>query len=345
MSSGSSGRSKRSGLRWRRVGGLVAGTVRLLGWPIVVALTLLSASRLGVWLMPPMVQAAQAVTPVVYLPVWAVAIGAVFTRRRWLGLAAAALAVVHVAVVAPALGRAAQPDWTLSAPTFRLLVANVYKDNPRPVEVADLVRDVDADVVVLVEATPQLADALDLRGVLDDYPYRAGGTRADPRGSLVLSRLPITAPIELDVAGTPPVGVTITVADRPVDLVAVHPLPPLTSGAGGEWFDQHGAFAGLARRDRYERVALALAGDFNATRWQPPFGQLLDAGLDDIHESVGRGLSRSWPARGGAARSVLGPLARLDHALVSPGLFPLEVTDLDVPGSDHRGFVTRLAVR
>ena len=85
--------------------------------------------------------------------------------------------------------------------------------------------------------------------------------------------------------------------------------------------------------------ATAVVGDFNSTRWNPPFGDLLAAGLHDAHESVGQGLSRSWPNLGFPV-----PLMRLDHALVNDKVGVVSVHDVDVPGSDHIGFVTELAV-
>ena len=85
--------------------------------------------------------------------------------------------------------------------------------------------------------------------------------------------------------------------------------------------------------------AVAVVGDFNSTRWNPPFGDLLAAGLHDAHESVGQGLSRSWPNLGFPV-----PLMRLDHALVNDKVGVVSVHDVDVPGSDHIGFVTELAV-
>jgi len=37
------------------------------------------------------------------------------------------------------------------------------------------------------------------------------------------------------------------------------------------------------------------------------------------------------------------PFVRIDHALFSDGVTPLRIDDLDVPGSDHKGFVATFA--
>jgi endonuclease/exonuclease/phosphatase family metal-dependent hydrolase len=85
---------------------------------------------------------------------------------------------------------------------------------------------------------------------------------------------------------------------------------------------------------------VVVAGDLNADRDHAVFRRLLDAGLRDAHDEVGRGLARTWPARL--------PLLHLDHVLVRDSddvrLVPLEVREVAVPGSDHRGVVADVAV-
>ena len=87
-------------------------------------------------------------------------------------------------------------------------------------------------------------------------------------------------------------------------------------------------------------LPLVVAGDLNADRDHALFRGLLDTGLWDAHDSVGRGLARTWP-------SAL-PLLHLDHVLVRDGqggqLVVTAVREERVPGSDHRAVVTDLAV-
>jgi len=37
------------------------------------------------------------------------------------------------------------------------------------------------------------------------------------------------------------------------------------------------------------------------------------------------------------------PFVRIDHALFGDGITPVAIDDLDVPGSDHKGFVATFA--
>ncbi len=87
-------------------------------------------------------------------------------------------------------------------------------------------------------------------------------------------------------------------------------------------------------------LPLVVAGDLNADRDHALFRGLLDTGLRDAHDSVGRGLARTWP-------SGL-PLLHLDHVLVRDGeggqLVVTAVREERVPGSDHRAVVADLAV-
>jgi endonuclease/exonuclease/phosphatase family metal-dependent hydrolase len=84
-----------------------------------------------------------------------------------------------------------------------------------------------------------------------------------------------------------------------------------------------------------------VAGDFNADRDHAAFRGLLDAGLTDVHDALGRGLARTFPTGM--------PVLQLDHVLVRDGaggrLTPLEVREVRVPGSDHLGVLADLAVQ
>ena len=79
-------------------------------------------------------------------------------------------------------------------------------------------------------------------------------------------------------------------------------------------------------------------GDFNAAWGHPGFRRLVRAGWRDAHRELGRGLTNSWPTD----RRWAPPFVRLDHALVGAEAEVVDVTDVDVPGSDHRGIVVRV---
>ena len=78
-----------------------------------------------------------------------------------------------------------------------------------------------------------------------------------------------------------------------------------------------------------------IVADLNAARWHPPLRRLLGRGWRDAHESVGRGLSVSWPTTGAVADPVRPPRPRAGRRPTSTSL-AVERRRRPVPGSDHR---------
>lgn len=283
----------------------------------------------------------QSLTPWIFLPAYVVAALAAWRRRWVLAAVAAILAFVHIAVLLPAVG-SHRALWATSAPSFRLLEANVYDRNATPDEAADALLAQNADVLVLLEVTRPIHQALVARGIDQSYPYRAGESTQLPNVhtntgyNAIYSRLPLTGTRGL--YPTPRSGFPMTTVALPggnVTLVAVHVLGSVHDV--DQWSTQIRALANGAREHQEPFV---MAGDFNADRWCPPFGALLAAHLHDAHEQVGRGLSFSWPAWRRAR-----PVIRIDHALMNSAVAARDVQDFRIPGSDHRGYVATLAVR
>ena len=119
-----------------------------------------------------------------------------------------------------------------------------------------------------------------------------------------------------------------------IRLGVVHATAPVNAKAVGEWTSD---LAALGRLLDSTDEPLLFVGDFNAARWQPAFGALLARGLTDAHEARGEGLSRSWPS--------WFPIFRLDHVLTTRQFAALSIEDMEIPGSDHVGFVVDLAVQ
>jgi endonuclease/exonuclease/phosphatase (EEP) superfamily protein YafD len=304
-------------------------------WVVVAVLAWIAVSRLFSITFPARVTVLlQAILPVAFLPAYAIAVVA-FVRRRWLlGAACVVLIVVHVLSVYPALGSRPLPAWAATAPHLTVLEANMYDQNPHPDAAAQRVMASGADVLVLVELNSQTLRALRAVGVDQQYPYSTlpAGRYGE---NVIWSKRPLSDVHNPGFRQQDMPSASVDVDSRPLFLVAVHVDNAIRDRAG--WTSQ---LDQLGRQAAAAPGAAALVGDFNATRWNPPFGDLLGDGLHDAHESVGRGLSRSWPV----VAYVPSPLMRLDHALVNDRVAVASVTDYTVPGSDHRGFVTRLAV-
>jgi len=277
----------------------------------------------------------------VLAPAWVVLIVATVGGVWWLVVPAGIVAAAHLAFSLPAAMRDPVPAWVADAPTFSVFVANVRYDNDRHDEVARVVTDAATDVVVLNETTVPQRDALRAAGTGDRYATRVH-VPGRPFGETLMTRLPVTQE-GVDVLGGQRFPVmTMLVAGRPVRVYSVHVNAPKSSKQRHSWRRHLDGLGSAAERG--DEVPVLLAGDFNSAPWHGPFRKLLRRGLTDAHDAMGRGLTRSWTSKH-RPLSWFGPLMRLDHALFTDGLFPVALREVDVPGSDHRGFVVDLAVR
>jgi endonuclease/exonuclease/phosphatase (EEP) superfamily protein YafD len=263
---------------------------------------------------------------------------AVISRRWPQAIIASLLALTHFFSVNPARAAVTKPFWLPNAPTITIAHLNVFVDNKTPDATVDVLLNANADVLVLNEFTDSFSTRLLVKGAFEKYPYRALVPRQTPFGAAIFSKFPFDDVQRVGRAQLPSVRVVLPGGDL-VRVVAAHPEAPLSSGSSQSWDQDLKAFGRLVA-DAGGDEPVALVGDFNGTRWQPPFGHLLAGSLRDAHETMGKGLSFSWPVNKG-----LVPFARLDHALHSDRLFPLEVTELPDAGSDHRGFVAKFAIR
>ena len=324
--------------RRQRILAVVGGGWDVLAWAYLFLAFVVTISRPISSRPTPVLQALQAGFPVVVVGtplVLVIGLGG----RRWLQAGAAfVLVITSWFALSPAFGRDPVPFWARSATEFRVASANLYFRNGTPVDAARALYATDADIVAVAELTPSFVSAATNVGFDQRYPYRlldaeepTGGN--SPSGGLgIYSKFPFDD-VERVGRDRAPFTRMFLPDGQGIRVLPVHAESPSTAGRVGRWASD------LARLGRLVEVTdepVLLIGDFNAGRWQPAFGALLRRGLTDAHEAVGRGLSRSWPDGF--------PLFRLDHALYTRGFAARSVHDLDIPGSDHRGFVATFAV-
>ncbi len=319
-------------------GALVAGL-----WLAAAVLGLLAVSSLAGVRAGFVVNMAQTLTPLMLfgaILILATAIG----TRRWV-LAGVALAVVasHLVLLLPVVRPRPPSGNTTSAVTasgaaaLRVFSANLRFGNPDVRPIAREAMESGADVIALQELTDVHLEAMRAEGVLDAYPHAVVDARSGAFGSAILSTLPLAEARVEELAGLPMSRAIVTFDGRPVELVNVHTLSPMSSDNFDVRDRQLAALADLATRS--EGKAVVLVGDFNANRWHPAFRRLLDSGLGDAHEQVGRGLARTWPNG-----TKLPTFALLDHVLVSPPITAVSVREGTGRGSDHRPVVADLAL-
>ena len=312
--------------------------VQTVGWLIVAACGwILLSSQIGIT-RPFATVAGQAFAPIALLVAWPVLITAAVCRAWALTAAAALVCIAHVALVAPLVRQDPRPSWAATAPTLTIASANVLFENTRPTAGAAALARVDADVIVLVELTPEWVEAMRLAGLLDRYPFHdMVPVKGAAGGSGIFSKLPFAAE-HIDQAQARVVhSVDVAVGNQTVQIVELHPQAPNSGPMLDSWEKQVEGHAPIVDK---RAGPMVLVGDLNASYLHPPFRQLLSHGLRDAHELAGEGLTFSYPLG-----SSVPPVTRIDHALVTREIAVLSVKEMTIPGSDHRGFVTRLAVQ
>lgn len=271
----------------------------------------------------------QSLGPFVVVGLGLLTVGTVLLRRWWMVLPVGACAVAA---------------WAMALPTFfahtvpgpaQLTVMAVNLDDGRANadQVMAAVRAHDVDVLVLIEATPDVIDRLDTAGLTGLLGHRTGEAHpGTSTGTMIYSRLRMAVVSGTDqptVEQTPNLQpeVVLTVRGEQVRLKAAHPASPV-SGHTTQWR------AGLTALDRWKQDVptgdrVVLAGTFNASFGQPGFRQLAD-GLDDAQRAAGLGWVRTWPVVGRRWPPYVAP----DHVL-SRGLGVVDAGQVAFHGSDH----------
>ncbi len=243
-------------------------------------------------------------------------------KRRKSAAILGLLAIVNLAVIVPLYFGRATPS---PGPSVRAMLMNVNTQMGDPKRVAEAIRQIDPDFVVLEEVNPKWIT--DLADTLARYPHSQLTPRDDNFGIALLSRLPFQSSRTMYIgpAGAPSIIAEIETPQGKCAVLATHPLPPI----GGEYAGYRNAqFVALSAEVRKATCPVLLFGDLNCTPWSPHFARLLaDSGLQD--STRGWGVQRSWPADSWLLR------IPIDHCLHSPAI---RITRREIGpdvGSDH----------
>jgi endonuclease/exonuclease/phosphatase (EEP) superfamily protein YafD len=281
--------------------------------------------------------------PILLLMAWGVLIAALLWGHWLLAGVAAALAVYQLVLVVPRMWANRVPRWARHAPTLDIIVANVFIDNKTPDDAARQLVAAAADIVIIVESTPSFMATFDDNGGDKTYPFRVSDpddhsdyavTLASKRELSDGSRMDTIGPLRLAIAELDVDGTTTTV-------VALNPMATVDPGGHETWKEQ---IDELKKFVPTLSGPVIIAGDLNTTRYRPEFTELLDLGLSDAIDSLGKGLDTSFKLGSEGALAV-GAVARLDHALVNDQVHALRVEDLEACGSDHLPFRMTVAIR
>jgi endonuclease/exonuclease/phosphatase (EEP) superfamily protein YafD len=319
-----------------------------LGWLVCAGLTALVVTRHlrinGVVDEGPGLAVAYDALPILPLLAWVVLIAALLASQWLLAGVAAALAMYHLVLVVPRMWATRTPRWAKHAPRLEIIVANVFVDNETPDDAARQLVEAAADVVIIVESMAPFMSIFDEVGGKDTYPFRVSDPDDDSDYSVTLasklelgpgSRMEIVGPLRLAIAELEAEGAAIT-------IVALNPMATVDPGGHETWKDQ---IDELKKFVPTVTGPIVIAGDLNTTRYRPEFTELLDLGLTDAIDSLGKGLDTSFKLASDGVLGDIGAVARLDHALVNDLVHALAVEDLEPCGSDHLPFKLTVAIR
>jgi len=315
----------------------------VVGWAIVAGLGLVVLMRLVAWDSVEPFIVLNALSLIVYLPAWVVAIGSAIARKWLLALAALAIVIAQVVFVAPEFLAASQvPSWARHAETLKVFDANIDKSFQFEAGYDRAIEQDRPDLVTLEEFTPGALEGMAASGLLGEFPYRCVAPHSGATGFLVASRLPLTGcqieTVLLDGQPTPyMVDATLSTPAGRVTLRLVHTLAPLPS-YWREWSAALAAVDGSTRSSNNSRMLMI--GDFNATWGNAGFSALVHSGLTDGAAARGDAIDMTWP--NGA---VVPTFVRIDHVLTGSQLAVTKIATGSGFGSDHRYLLATVAVR
>ena len=225
----------------------------------------------------------------------------------------------------------AAPSWpSMQAnPTLTVASANVHASTTQAGPLSQWLAEEQPDIVVLLEVSralgPQLAS-------LTAYPYQVVHAEDSPFGIALLSKIALTrSSVQHDTDGIAHIDAELRVQNQAVQLVAFHPMPPLSPHFH---LARNQALQGFAKQFRASGHPALLVGDLNATPWSSAF-----AGLETLGLRRTTGLQPTWPASGQGWLGI-----PIDHVLATPHWRVKHHHVGKTMGSDHLPVVVQLVL-
>jgi endonuclease/exonuclease/phosphatase (EEP) superfamily protein YafD len=323
--------------RWKR---RLPQWIAVIGWIITGGLGVLAIARVVAWDDLEPLAVLNAGTAVLYLPAWVVALVALGGRRIVLSGASVLVVAAQIAFLLPELTAAEPiPHWATTAPSIRLLDANVYDRNPSMAGYAAEIKAYKPQLVTLEEAITPDETELANAGALAGLPYQFQVKRYDPKAFLIASKYPLSGDHVVYYDYVPLiVQTTVHLPTGTFSLWVVHTTAPVP-GSYAQWKGQLNDVAALVKAHGLSK--LLVVGDFNATWNNRAFRSILHTGLIDGAAARGHAFAMTWSQELGP----IPPLVRIDHLLTGTGVAVTKISTGHGPGSDHRDEMATVAFR
>jgi endonuclease/exonuclease/phosphatase (EEP) superfamily protein YafD len=310
----------------------------VIGWIVTLPLVLVAVMRIVAWDELEPFAVLNSVTFLIYLPAWGVAVVTLIGRRFLLAAVAAFVVAAQIAFMLPELTAAEPvPAWAATAPSIRLLDANVYYENPSMAGYAREIKAFKPQLVTMEEAEPIDVTRLQRSGALAHLPYH--DDVAIGKSFFMASTYPLTEEKNLFFDGYPLIiEATVNLPSGPQRVWMVHTTAPYPVSFT-LWKGQLAFIATTLAHHGPDR--LLIVGDFNATWNSRGFRHILSLGMQDAAAARGHPFAMTWSQ----TKRPLPPLVRIDHVLTGPDVTATKIQTGDGPGSDHRDLMATVAFR
>lgn len=260
---------------------------------------------------------------------WCVLLLISCSRKPWW----IAIALIYVCLS----GRyATQRRWWYQTPTQQSLpdnavsffFANIYKNNTDYDDIMTVWQEQDPDIVILVEYEPHHAQWL--AEMVKQYPYSSLAGSQIQRGTIIMSRYPLTN-LDLQQQGERRFGaVVIELPDRPLYVFGVHTSAPVRPHRWRQRNDQLTRLAGFL--DDYDTNTFVV-GDFNISPWTPLYDDFVDKVTLTNRSRQTSIRDATW-----CFANITVACSHIDHIFASDDV-SVVFDDRDLLWSDHDAFV------
>lgn len=252
-------------------------------------------------------------------------------NRKWLVVAIVGLIVNGASVLPiyfPQIATETTSDARYAPDPLSLIFANVYTSSRDEELLFNVIASKQADLIILDEYSDRLTNVF--KKLEANYPFQNTLPEWQEFGMAIYSKFPLhDVKFEGFVTDrTPGISVSITLNDRKLRIIAVHPAAPVSPFRASR---QRLYFKNLTKAVTLEDGPVIVAGDFNSSMWSPRYRKLIrDTGL--VNARRGKGIYPTWSPNWRLAPFLSIPI---DHILVSSELDAVNFETLPFTGSEH----------
>lgn len=211
-----------------------------------------------------------------------------------------------------------------SGETLSILSMNLLASNTNYSEALELIREMDPDVVVLLELSEEWEKQMQV--LHPQFPFQKMLAQTNNFGIGILSKIPMVSSVTNFGKGFPPsILCEMKIKGLPIFILATHPVPPVNQE---KFIFRNEQLGEILKFSKNQKENFILVGDLNTSSFSKHFQEVLEKG--DLKDSrKGFGIFSSWPTDYWIMRTTL------DHFLLKGEMQVLKRTTERNIESDH----------